>query len=281
VTAVTIPVAQISGELATRILENAGLTMRELGATRAERRGGINAVPLPGQHVDVTTSVRRRLQPNRNVVGLIEGADPTLRDEWVLITAHYDHEGADGLRVFNGADDNASGVAGLIEIAEAYHAAALDGLRPRRSILLAAWNSEEQGLLGAWSYTAAPLHPLARTVAVLNMDMIGRDEEVPSGAGARFYGLSAQTAESNRNAVNILGYSRSPDLKRADSDSGSAMTTTRRICSVAAISGRFSTRACRRSSSTPDSTRTITPSETDQTPSTTRRWPESCSLCMP
>ena len=215
VTAVTIPVAQISGELATRIVENAGLEMQELGATRAERRGGINAVPLPGQHVELTTSVRRRVEPNRNVVGLIEGTDPALRDEWVLITAHYDHEGADGSRVFNGADDNASGVAGLIEIAEAYEAAARDGVRPRRSILLAAWNSEEQGLLGAWSYTAAPLHPLARTVAVLNMDMIGRDEEVPAGAGARFYGLTVQTAESNRNAVNILGYSRSPDLRRA------------------------------------------------------------------
>ncbi|MDA1092858.1 MAG: M28 family peptidase [Acidobacteria bacterium] len=215
VTHVTIPVAQVSGELATRIVENAGHTMRELGATRAEREGGIDAVPLPGQHVAITTSVHRRVQPNRNVVGLIEGTDPTLRDEWVLITAHYDHEGADGDRVFNGADDNASGVAGLIEIAEAYQAAARDGLRPRRSILLAAWNSEEQGLLGAWSYTAAPLHPLARTVAVLNMDMIGRDEEVPAADGVRFQGLAPQTAESNRNAVNILGYSRSPDLKRA------------------------------------------------------------------
>ncbi len=212
---VDIPVAQISGDLAARIVANAGLNMRELATTRAERRGGIEAVPLPGQHVELTTSVHRRFQPNRNVVGLIEGADPELRDEWVVITAHYDHEGADGLRVFNGADDNASGVAGLIEIAEAYHAAGLEGLKPRRSILLAAWNSEEQGLLGAWAYTSDPVHPLARTVAVLNMDMIGRDEEIPAGGGARFYGLTAQTAESNRNAVNILGYSRSPDLRRA------------------------------------------------------------------
>jgi Zn-dependent M28 family amino/carboxypeptidase len=211
---VRIPVAQISGDLAEQIMDNAGLKMREL-ATRAERPGGIEAVPLPGQRVELTTSVRRRLQPNRNVVGLIEGADPDLRDEWVLVTAHYDHEGADGLRVFNGADDNASGVAGLIEIAEAYHEAGLAGIRPRRSILLAAWNSEEQGLLGAWSYTDDPVHPLERTVAVLNMDMIGRNEEVPAGAGVRFHGLTAQTAESNRNAVNILGYSRSSDLKRA------------------------------------------------------------------
>ena len=212
---VAIPVVQISGDLAARMVENAGLTMRELAGTGAERVGGITAVPLPKQHVDVTTSVRRRFQPNRNVVGLVEGEDPVLRDEWVLITAHYDHEGADGTRVFNGADDNASGVAGLIEIAEAYRIAGLDGLRPRRSVLLAAWNSEEQGLLGAWSYTNDPIHPLGQTVAVLNMDMIGRDEEIPAAGGARFYGLTAQTAESNRNAVNVLGYSRSPDLQRA------------------------------------------------------------------
>jgi hypothetical protein len=212
---VAIPVVQISGDLTATMVENAGLTMPQLTESDAERKGGISAVPLPRQHVEVTTSVRRHFQPNRNVVGLVEGEDPVLRDEWVLITAHYDHEGADATRVFNGADDNASGVAGLIEIAEAYRVASLEGLRPRRSVLLAAWNSEEQGLLGAWSYTDDPLHPLGQTVAVLNMDMIGRDEEIPASGGARFYGLTAQTAESNRNAVNVLGYSRSPDLKRA------------------------------------------------------------------
>ncbi|MDP6581788.1 MAG: M28 family peptidase, partial [Vicinamibacterales bacterium] len=73
---------------------------------------------------------------------------------------------------------------------------------------------EEQGLLGAWAYTQAPLHPLTQTIAVLNMDMIGRNEEIPPAGGARFRGLAPQTAESNRNAVNILGYSRSPDLRR-------------------------------------------------------------------
>ena len=214
VEAVNIPVVHVSGGLAERIAESAGRSFDEL-VEAAERPGGVAAVPLAGPRVEVTASVRRTTVPNRNVVGLIEGADAERRDEWIVIGAHYDHDGADGSVVYNGADDDASGVAGLIEIAEAYRAAARGGDRPRRSILLAAWNSEEQGLLGAWAYTEAPLHPLARTVAVVNMDMIGRDEEVPRGGGARFRGLEPQSAAENRNAVNVLGYSRSPDLRRA------------------------------------------------------------------
>ena len=212
--AVQIPVVQISATLAERIVEAAGRSFEELAAA-AERHGGIAAVDIPGPGVEMTTSVHRRTVPNRNVVGLVAGADPRYRHEWIVISAHYDHEGTTGQRIFNGADDDASGVAGLIEIAEAYAVAAREGFRPQRSILLAAWNSEEQGLLGAWAYTQAPLHPLAQTVAVLNMDMIGRDEEIPAVGDPRFRGLAPQRAESNRNAVNILGYSRSPDLRRA------------------------------------------------------------------
>ena len=214
VEAVNIPVVHVSSELAERIAESAGRSFDEL-AEAAEQPGGVAAVPLAGPRVEVTASVRRTTVPNRNVVGLIEGADAERRHEWIVIGAHYDHDGADGAVVYNGADDDASGVAGLIEIAEAYRAAARGGDRPRRSILLAAWNSEEQGLLGAWAYTEAPLHPLARTVAVVNMDMIGRDEEVPRVGGARFRGFEPQSAADNRNAVNVLGYSRSPDLRRA------------------------------------------------------------------
>ena len=195
VEAVDVPVVHISGDLAERIAESAGRSFRDL-AEAAERPGGAAAVPLAGPRVDVTASVRRTTVANRNVVGLIEGTDPELRDEWIVIGAHYDHDGARGSVIYNGADDDASGVAALIEIAEAYRAAARDGDRPKRSILLAAWNSEEQGLFGAWAYTEAPLHPLAQTVAMVNMDMIGRDEEIPRIGGFRFRGLQrSQTAE--------------------------------------------------------------------------------------
>ncbi|MEE2637859.1 MAG: M28 family peptidase [Acidobacteriota bacterium] len=214
VVAVQIPVLHISARLADRLAREAGERFDEL-AERAERAGGAPAISLTGPRIEITTTVARHVIENRNVVGLIEGSDPHRRNEWIIISAHYDHDGAQGPQIFNGADDDASGVAALIEIAEAYAVAATEGQRPARSILLAAWNSEEQGLLGAWAYVRSPLHPLDDTVAVLNMDMIGRDEEIPSGGGIRFRGLEPQTAETNRNAVNILGYSRSPDLRRA------------------------------------------------------------------
>ena len=213
---VQIPVVRISSSLAERLAGAAGRTLQELGA-HAETGGGGTAVELPGVDLEVTVRVRHATTPVDNVVGLIEGADPELRDEWIIICAHYDHEGVIGDRIFNGGDDNASGVAGLLEIAEAYGVAARAGRRPRRSILLAAWNAEEQGLLGAWGYTEQPLAPLEDTVAVINMDMIGRSEEVPAGGGYRFAGLEPQTAESNRNAVNIIGSTYSDDLRAATS----------------------------------------------------------------
>jgi Zn-dependent M28 family amino/carboxypeptidase len=156
--------------------------------------------------------VDRHVVPDRNVVALVEGDDPRLKNEWVIVSAHYDHNGADGTQIFNGADDNGSGTVALLEIAEAYALAAKAGQRPKRSVLFAAWNSEERGLLGAWAYTEQPLAPLTSIAAVLNMDMIGRNEEIPVGGGGRFAGLEVQTAESNSNALNLMAFSKVPDI---------------------------------------------------------------------
>lgn len=211
---VRIPVLDVSPELAEQLVKPAGRPLDAL-AREAERTGGIAAVPLPGIEVRISTSVTRRRLTATNVLGMVEGADPRLRHEWVVVGAHFDHTGVDDDRIFNGADDNASGVAGLLEVAEALARAADEGRRPRRSILLAAWNAEERGLLGTWAFTERPPVPLDRIVAVVNMDMIGRDEEIPADGGMRFAGLDPQTARSNHNAVNLLGYSRSADLREA------------------------------------------------------------------
>jgi Zn-dependent M28 family amino/carboxypeptidase len=211
---IRIPAAQISPALAESLVAASGKTLADL-ARSAETARGLTPVALPGARVTLRTAVDRHTIPDRNVVALLEGSDPKLKDEWVIISAHFDHNGADGTQIFNGADDNGSGTVALLEIADAYALAAQQGSRPRRSILFAAWNSEERGLLGAWAYTEQPLAPLATIVAVLNMDMIGRNEEVQTGGGGRFNGLEVQTAESNSNALNVMGFSRAPDVAAA------------------------------------------------------------------
>ena len=209
---VRIPAVQISPALASILVRGAGRSLEALSRA-AESFGGIQPVPLPTHQVELLTTVNRHVIPDRNVVGLIEGSDARLKEEAVIICAHYDHNGAEGDRIYNGADDDGSGIIGLIEIAEAYSRAVQGGQRPRRSVLFAAWNSEERGLLGAWAYTENPFVPLDKTIAVLNMDMIGRNEEVPEGGGPRFRGLDLQTSESNKNAVNIIGTTRSKEMK--------------------------------------------------------------------
>lgn len=212
---IRIPAAQISPALAAILIRGTNRSLEDLSRS-AEAATGVTPMPIPGPQVELTLSVDRHIVADRSIVALLEGSDPKLKDEVVIISAHHDHEGADGTQTFNGADDNASGTVAVIDIAEAYALAAKAGQRPRRSILFAVFGSEERGpLLGSWAYTERPLRPLEKTTAVLNMDMIGRHMEVPSGGGRRFSGLDVQSAESNSNSVNIIGHSRSPALKRA------------------------------------------------------------------
>jgi Zn-dependent M28 family amino/carboxypeptidase len=202
---------QLSPALAASMVSPTIASSFEELAKRADAAGGITPVAL-NRDVTLHTAVDRHIVPDRNVLGLVEGSDPKLKDEWVLVTAHFDHDGVNGAQILNGADDNGSGTVALLEIADAYAAAAQQGQRPKRSVLFCAWNSEERGLLGAWAYTEFPPAPLSNIAAVLNMDMIGRNEEVQVGGGNRFNGLDVQTAESNANAVNMMGYARVPAL---------------------------------------------------------------------
>jgi Zn-dependent M28 family amino/carboxypeptidase len=211
---IRVPVAQISPALAASLAAGTNKTLEELSKS-AETARGFPPIALPGARVELRTAVDRHIVPDRNVVALLEGSDPRLKDEWVIVSAHFDHNGADAAQIFNGADDNGSGTVALVEIAEAYALAAKEGLRPKRSVLFAAWNSEERGLLGAWAYTEQPLAPLNTIAAVLNMDMIGRNEEIPIGGGQRFTGFDVQSAESNSNAVNLMAFSKVPDITAA------------------------------------------------------------------
>jgi hypothetical protein len=212
---VTIPAAEISVALAEQLLAAAGSTLPEMAAAAEASENGLGVSAPGGVTVTFRTSVRRNVTAGRNLLGLVRGSDPALADEVVIIGAHHDHNGADGAAIYNGADDDGSGTVGVMAVAGAFARAAEAGERPRRSVLFAIWDAEERGLLGAWHYTERPVIPLEQTVANLNLDMIGRHEEVPEDGGGRFRGLEVQTAESNSNAVNILGYSRTPELARA------------------------------------------------------------------
>jgi Zn-dependent M28 family amino/carboxypeptidase len=206
----SIPAGQISVALADSLVRGAGKPLADLARAAEGSARGSMPIAIPGVSVTVTTSVVRRTVTDRNVLAAIEGSDPVLKNEWVVIAAHPDHNGAVGDTIYPGADDNASGAAGLLAIAEAYAKAAAAGQRPRRSVLFASFNSEERGpLMGSWGYTEAPSVPLDRTIAMINLDMIGRNEEVPENGGARFRGLPVQTGESNKNSVTLLGWSRS------------------------------------------------------------------------
>jgi Zn-dependent M28 family amino/carboxypeptidase len=108
-----------------------------------------------------------------NVIGILRGTD--LKDEYLFITAHYDHEGKRGDSViYYGADDDGSGTVSVIELAEAFVKASKEGKGPRRSIIFMTVSGEEKGLWGSAYYGANPIYPLEKTTADLNIDMIGR-----------------------------------------------------------------------------------------------------------
>jgi Zn-dependent M28 family amino/carboxypeptidase len=147
-----------------------------------------------------------------NVLGIMEGRDRRHRSEMVVVGAHLDHDGTDedGL-IYNGADDNASGTAAVLGAAAAFARAAASGERPARAVLFAFWNGEEKGSLGAEAFVAAP-QPSRHIVANLNLDMVGRHEEVLDPNDWRFHGFPKVDAASSVNTLHVLGYTYSRDL---------------------------------------------------------------------
>lgn len=129
---------------------------------------------------------------SENVLAYIEGGDPILKDEVVILSAHYDHLGigrpdSTGDRIYNGADDDGSGTVALLNIARAFRQAQKKGVGPRRSILFLHVTGEEKGLLGSRYYSDHPSIPIHNTVADLNIDMIGRIDTTHQKAGEENY----------------------------------------------------------------------------------------------
>jgi len=125
--------------------------------------------------VTAIVKVKETAIHTENVLGYIEGTDK--KNEVVVMTAHYDHLGKEGDKIFYGADDDGSGTSALLELAQAFGKAKQEGHGPRRSVLIMPVTGEEKGLLGSEYYTDHPVFPLDSTVADLNIDMIGRLDE--------------------------------------------------------------------------------------------------------
>lgn len=167
---------------------------------------------IPGATLVIQERVTsRKIAQTSNVVGLLQGSDKSLQAETILISAHHDHDGKNRKEIWHGADDNASGTTGVVELAKAMSANsnATNGLKPKRSILFAVFAAEERGLLGSYYMAANPLRPLESTRAVLNFDMIGRDEK----QSLQTKGIITIPKQTN-NRLNLTGAHYSPDYDK-------------------------------------------------------------------
>jgi len=172
-----LPVLVLSRQAADRVLQLSNTSVSDLEKAVAAKAANSNRA-LTGQ-ASLTTDVVRKEVQAFNVVGILEGSDPILKNETIIIGAHYDHLGRGGEgslaprsgEVHHGADDNASGTAGVLELARLFTS---QKPRPKRTVVFMCFSGEEEGLLGSNYYVNHPLRPLNNTVAMINMDMIGR-----------------------------------------------------------------------------------------------------------
>jgi hypothetical protein len=234
-----LPVVLVSRQVARRAVEAAATPAQTFDELERALKPAAPNAPAPGsaqptparrnfstqlQRIAfrVTTDLARRTAPAANVVGILEGADPKLKDEVIVLGAHYDHLGRGGAgslaqregEIHYGADDNASGTAGLLELARLFAAA-----RPRRTVVFIAFAGEEEGLLGSAYYVAHPARPLTQTVAMFNMDMIGRlnaDKLLVGGVGtAAEWKTLVEAANRELNMKVALGGASSPEQAAA------------------------------------------------------------------
>lgn len=190
------------------------------------------STPLQNIAFSLTTDLKRRSAPAANVIGVLLGSDPQLRQEFIIIGAHYDHLGRGGQGslatragdIHHGADDNASGVAGLLELARIFTSTPT---KSRRTLVFIAFSGEEEGLLGSAYYVAHPVVPLAQTAAMINMDMIGRlqnDKLTVGGVGTSIEWKDL-LARLNQPPVLNLSASTTTSAPEPCTDTGSASST--------------------------------------------------------
>lgn len=168
---------------------------------KIKKKGKNKSVSLP---VDLAINLKKKQKTLRgvNVLGYIEGSDPNLKDEVVVVTAHYDHLGKRGEDIFNGADDNGSGTSTVLEVAHALSVAKEQGNGPKRSVLVMLVTGEEKGLLGSKYYSERPLFPIENTVANVNVDMVGRVDKKYEGKPEYIYVIGSDRLSTELHEIN-------------------------------------------------------------------------------
>lgn len=164
------PVITITRQMADAILENSGQKIDDL-KKKIDTALKPSSFEILGTRLTIATTSTSNLVRCQNVIAYLEGSDPSLKEEVVVVGAHLDHLGKWGDYVFNGADDNGSGSVGVLNLARAF---ALNPEKPKRTVVFCLWTGEESGLLGSRYYVQNPPFPLEKTVAYVNMDMISR-----------------------------------------------------------------------------------------------------------
>lgn len=182
---------------------------KDLQSSLAWRDVPANAgVRVSANSVRMVANVKSEDVSAPNVVGLLEGTDPTLKAEVVGIGAHLDHLGISGGRVYPGADDDGSGSTALLEVA---HAFSVNPVRPKRSILFMEFCGEELGLIGSSYYAAHPVFPHEKMISELQMDMVGRRSDGPQNGDPN----RVDKADENIDTIRLVGSKRiSTDLDK-------------------------------------------------------------------
>ncbi|MCX2485349.1 M28 family peptidase [Pedobacter sp. MR2016-24] len=200
----SFPSVRISTVLANEILKSAGTSVAALQQkikSTAKPASQIIKIAVTGTAMKNEEKVRAE-----NVLGFLEGSDPKLKDEVLVITGHYDHIGLTSSgtdKVNNGADDDGSGTTGVLMLADAFTKAKKAGKGPKRSILFMTVVGEEKGLLGSEWYSEHPVFPLEKTITDLNIDMIGRVDAAHESDPNYIYIIGSDMLSSELNATGI------------------------------------------------------------------------------
>jgi len=168
----------ISSAMANSLLAQSGSAETVENFRSTINTGGKTISAVYSSNLNINISRKEEKLTTENVLGFVEGTD--LKNEIIVVTAHYDHLGIHDGKVFNGADDDGTGTVAVMEMAEAFMQAKKDGKGPRRSMLFMNVSGEEKGLLGSAWYTSHPVYPLVNTMCNLNIDMIGRVDDIHS-----------------------------------------------------------------------------------------------------